>query len=238
MAQAVAVASAQPCVWMCAGLVSYRLCSRDFDCEHCPLDAALRGELATPSHALALLYRRTGEENVPTDRFYSTGHTWAQRLDPGTTWRVGIDAFAAALVGNIAGITCDESEQVHVGDALCTIDLGVGILRIGSPLPGRVLRRNYALAERPNQLLADPYDEGWLAELAADESDAAGLLTADAARRQLALDLRQCRRAMAFRLLESVTTSPARDGPEAFMRDLRNIIAGDHYVECVSDFIH
>lgn len=32
------------CVWMRAGVVTYKLCDRDFDCEHCPLDAALRNE--------------------------------------------------------------------------------------------------------------------------------------------------------------------------------------------------
>ena len=30
------------CVWMQGGLVSYKLCDRRLDCEHCPFDAALR----------------------------------------------------------------------------------------------------------------------------------------------------------------------------------------------------
>ena len=39
---------AEPCIWMSAGLVSYKLCDRDFDCGNCPLDAALRGNAAAP----------------------------------------------------------------------------------------------------------------------------------------------------------------------------------------------
>ena len=31
------------CVWMHAGVIRFRLCNRAFDCEHCPLDAALCG---------------------------------------------------------------------------------------------------------------------------------------------------------------------------------------------------
>jgi hypothetical protein len=31
------------CVWMLSGVLNYRLCDRDLDCEHCPLDRALRG---------------------------------------------------------------------------------------------------------------------------------------------------------------------------------------------------
>ena len=34
------------CVWMEAGVVGYKLCDREFDCDHCPFDAALRGEAA------------------------------------------------------------------------------------------------------------------------------------------------------------------------------------------------
>lgn len=35
--------NAQTCVWMEAGVISFWLCNREYDCEHCPLDAALRG---------------------------------------------------------------------------------------------------------------------------------------------------------------------------------------------------
>lgn len=34
---------AQACVWMEAGVLRYWLCNHDFDCDNCPLDAALRG---------------------------------------------------------------------------------------------------------------------------------------------------------------------------------------------------
>ena len=34
--------SCDNCVWVTAGVLNYKLCDRDFDCEHCPLDAALR----------------------------------------------------------------------------------------------------------------------------------------------------------------------------------------------------
>lgn len=32
-----------PCVWMSAGVLSYRLCDREYECERCPLFLALRG---------------------------------------------------------------------------------------------------------------------------------------------------------------------------------------------------
>lgn len=39
-----AAGSPTQCVWMQAGVVGYKLCDREFDCDRCPFDAALRGE--------------------------------------------------------------------------------------------------------------------------------------------------------------------------------------------------
>lgn len=32
-----------PCVWMSAGLVAFKLCDREGECESCPFDQAMRG---------------------------------------------------------------------------------------------------------------------------------------------------------------------------------------------------
>ena len=32
-----------PCVWVSAGVLSYRPCDREYECEGCPLYLALRG---------------------------------------------------------------------------------------------------------------------------------------------------------------------------------------------------
>lgn len=39
---------ALPCVWMSAGLVSFKLCDREGECEACPFDLAMRGVSAEP----------------------------------------------------------------------------------------------------------------------------------------------------------------------------------------------
>jgi len=45
----VTMRAAPTCVWMDAGVLTYRLCDRDFDCAHCPLNAALRGTALAPT---------------------------------------------------------------------------------------------------------------------------------------------------------------------------------------------
>jgi glycine cleavage system H lipoate-binding protein len=239
MEQQLVAVGAQPCVWMCAGLVSYRLCSRDFDCEHCPLDAALRGELPPVPQGRALLYRPDHGNGLPTDRRYSSGHTWAQRTaEESRIWRVGIDAFAATLIGCVRGISCEPFEHLAVDAPLCTIDMGVGALTIGAPFSGHVMHHNEALAALPDLLITSPFTDGWIAELMVDDASNDALLEPDAARRQLTLDLRRFRRNIAFRLLAATATGERSAGGLEEFSDLRNVIAGDHYVDCIRDFVH
>lgn len=53
----------QQCVWMQAGVVGYKLCDREFDCDRCPFDAALHGEAARDRRGREIerLYRKAEE---------------------------------------------------------------------------------------------------------------------------------------------------------------------------------
>lgn len=37
-----------PCVWMSAGLVAFKLCDREGECESCPFDRAMREPSGKP----------------------------------------------------------------------------------------------------------------------------------------------------------------------------------------------
>jgi glycine cleavage system H protein len=226
---------------MCAGLLRYRLCDRDFDCEHCPLDAALRGEHAASWHGVALLNRRAGHGALPDDRLYSTGHGWVQPLAQRTdVWRVGIDAFAATLLGWATEITWTAAPKHHErGEPICDINLGLGVLTMSAPVGGCLLRVNKALERQPALLITDPYEAGWLAEFdVVDEAAFTELLTGTRARQHLALDLRRFRRHVAFRLFADVASKDIAPPSAASISDLRNLIGGDQYVDCIRDFIH
>ena len=104
---------ALPCVWMTAGMVAYKLCTRDYDCENCPLDVALRGadnvsrvETGAGTHPAPV----TGEKqstsarwDFPADRRYHACHSWVLPLS-GRRVRCGVDAFAAHLLGQVTSV--------------------------------------------------------------------------------------------------------------------------------------
>jgi glycine cleavage system H lipoate-binding protein len=222
---------------MSAGLVTYKLCDRAFDCEHCPLDLALSGTGRETD-------RRDGAGAVefPDDLAYTPGHTWLRPAggEASARFRFGIDALAALLVGRTAGFRCDaDGRLVAAGETLGTLDVDAGGLALAAPIAGRVRRGNVALVEDPALASREPYERGWLVELAAERpEDAALLLRSEAAREQAALDLRHFRRRIALELLadpDDVGPTLA-DGGER-LTDLRRILGADAYLRLLRDLV-
>ncbi len=169
------------CVWMEAGVVDYRLCDRNLDCEACAFDRGMRpsGTRATP-----VTPGPTSEESLqirglrfPRDRFYDRHHMWA-RVEAGARVRVGLDALAASLLLQNHGLHPPSTEQrVGPGHASWDVIGRAGLLRLGSPITGRVTEVNRALLSSPRQMLADPYASGWVFTVAPSrlQRDLAGL---------------------------------------------------------------
>ena len=229
---------ARPCIWMSAGLVAYRLCDRDFDCEHCPLDAGLRGgapSLGTPVPADA------AENDVqvvfPPDRSYTEGHLWLRTTDEGST-QLGLDAFAARLIGRPRSVTFAAAGSfVRQGDTLCALRLEGGSLPITVPLAGIVADTNAALQGDAGIVGSEPYGEGWLATLTPSRpSEAEPFLDEAGAASRAELDLRRFRRLAALRLL----SDPAQVGPTladggARIWDLRAMLGPRSYLEVLRE---
>ena len=231
----------EPCVWMSAGLISYKVCDRGFDCENCPLDAALRGQMLAVTRHVAHIDRRTDEGLFPGDRLFTPGHLWVQAMshDDARIWRVGLDAFATALIGCATGVRCaPEREVLQRGDRICEVDLGLGSLSLSAPVAGRFVRANRMLQSHPDTLVTEPYGEGWILEIEGlDPSAILGLRPAPRAVEHTQQDLRRFRRTLALRLLSESGTADAHDPGQA-LRDLRHVLCGTHYVELLSQFVH
>src|SRR5512138_1096596 len=90
-----------PCVWMQAGVVDYKLCDRDYDCDHCPFDEALH----TRSNQQTFSRTRDNAESISVqgckvepNLFYHPEHTWA-RIEEGGMVRAGLDDFGQRILG-------------------------------------------------------------------------------------------------------------------------------------------
>ncbi len=107
--------------------------------------------------------------NLPEDVYYLVEkHVWAKPMDGGVL-RVGITAVAAKLSGGkLAALTVKAKnigQQVMQGKSLATVESSKFVGPVPAPVTGAVLRANEKLATDPNLATADPYGEGWVAEM-------------------------------------------------------------------------
>jgi glycine cleavage system H lipoate-binding protein len=229
-----------PCVWMRAGVLRYRLCDRDFDCASCPLDAVLRGGAGSLHNGAQSAAARLPLD-TPGDRLYAGGHTWVQpRLGRRKgLCRVGVDAFAAALIGGVSSVRWQIPTGVlRRGDPLCEIDLGVGVLRLRTPIGGRLVGCNHSLEQHPEWLVAEPFGSGWIGEVAGvDPVALMPLWGPESARSRTDVDLTEFRHEVARRLLSDPIWEDAPAGDGRPLTDLRRVFGGAGYMELLSRFI-
>jgi glycine cleavage system H protein len=225
----------EPCVWMSAGLLSYKLCDRNFDCDHCPLDAALRG-------APTVHETRGRGDAFPDDRLYSTGHTW---LKPSETddgrYRMGLDRFATSLITRPQHVQRRRpGRPCQPGQIVCEIELDRGRLRLATPIAAKPGRSNRVLDDDPGAIVTAPYGRGWILELVCvDEGGLGDLVPAQQARENARRDLRWFRRRVAQELLSGTeAVGPTLPDGGELITDLRQILDPARYLELLRELVH
>jgi len=106
---------------------------------------------------------------IPHGYAFHPGHTWLN--DEGhQNARIGLDAFAANLVGQIDSIDFAEMNRwVRQGQRLCTIKHGDRKVELLSPAEGVLTSINQRLQKNPELAVDDPYHTGWLCTIKAPE---------------------------------------------------------------------
>jgi glycine cleavage system H lipoate-binding protein len=138
---------------MTAGILSYQLCDRSFDCDRCPLDAAMRKCQPRPAQPGGKA-RALG---------YSANHCWVERRREDTV-RVGIEPrLAGALPMPRAIVLPTPGHEVRRGQSCVWIVLDEETFPVASPIDGEVSACHQHVADEP-RLIGDP-QAGWLFEL-------------------------------------------------------------------------
>ncbi len=224
--------SFNPCVWMTAGLVAYKLCDRSFECERCPLDRALRGEPGDFVPIRTDLSPRATAPDFRNDRRYHRSHTWV-KAKQGGSFRVGVDVLAASVLPPPRAVIFPASGAIVCqGRAGCWLEDEGGPIPLKMPVSGVVIRANEKLRAHPSLLLDAPYDGGWLLELCCPEAarESAKLMSAEAMRLQSQTDLRRLHRRLAL-LLRAPTVGACptlADGGQP-VADLRKTLGPSRY---------
>jgi glycine cleavage system H protein len=124
--------------------------------------------------------------DYPEELRYTKEHEWAVAEGDGTV-RVGITDFAQDALGDVVYVDLpEEGAEVRAGGPFGEVESTKSVSDLFSPVTGRVVGRNAALAETPELVNRDPYGEGWMVVIEPSEpGQLDGLMDAAAYRRMV-----------------------------------------------------
>jgi glycine cleavage system H protein len=119
--------------------------------------------------------------NVPGDRRYSKDHEWALSEDDGTI-RVGITDYAQDALGDVVFVELPRvGDVVTAGSTLGEVESTKSVSEFYAPVSGTVKEVHSELADEPQRINEDPYNDGWICAIEpSDPSQWDDLLTAEA----------------------------------------------------------
>ena len=114
--------------------------------------------------------------HIPEELRYNESHEWVRQEEDGTV-TVGITDHAQAQLGDLVYVELPEPGlSLQANESLGVVESVEAASDIYSPIGGRVVAVNTALADAPEQVNADPYGEGWLVRLAPEDPGEIGAL--------------------------------------------------------------
>jgi glycine cleavage system H lipoate-binding protein len=126
-----------------------------------------RGQPAAPkqlvfANAAAPRMVRDYGFDIPKGYCFHPGHTWV--LDEGRqNARVGLDSFAANLIGRIDRIEVAALNRwVRQGQKIWSVTRDGLTIDMVSPVEGVVVAVNQEVQKDPSLLIKDPYKDGWV----------------------------------------------------------------------------
>jgi len=117
---------------------------------------------------------------TPFELRYASSHEWARQEDDIVV--VGITDHAQDALGDVVYVELPElDEVVGAGDEAGVIESVKAASDIYAPVGGTIVELNELLEDAPELVNEDPYGEGWLFKIEAEDvSDLDELLDADA----------------------------------------------------------
>jgi glycine cleavage system H protein len=175
------------CIWMTAGVISFKLCPLDYDCEHCDFDEAMRSQVR--SKAAKSRPKKRGSETparpeesfrikrdsgkpppfftfpageVDRQTYVHTSHLWVRRVDE-QRWKAGIDELLAYVlpIPTKVGLSRIKAKVIQ-NEPFGRIHTEAGAIPLMAPLSGDFIQTNSCLESHPELVQRDPWGEGWL----------------------------------------------------------------------------
>jgi glycine cleavage system H protein len=121
--------------------------------------------------------------NIPSDLRYTKSHEWVRAAHGGApdgAVEIGITDHAQSALGDLVFVEVPQAGRaVNAGEASAVVESVKAASDVYSPVSGKVIASNGALATQPELLNQDPYGSGWLFRVQTNAPiDAAALMNA------------------------------------------------------------
>ncbi len=119
--------------------------------------------------------------NIPKDLRYAASHEWVRPEGDGV-FTVGISEHAQDLLGDMVFVELpDVGDEVSTGDDVAVAESVKAASDVYTPLTGEVVAVNEELEDSPELVNSDPYGDGWMFKIKAeDAAEFENLLDAEA----------------------------------------------------------
>ncbi|HVX94601.1 MAG TPA: glycine cleavage system protein GcvH [Polyangia bacterium] len=110
----------------------------------------------------------------PDDLLYTKDHEWARIEDKAgqKLATVGISRFAVDQLGDVTQVELPkEGESVKQAEVFGSVESVKAVSDLFAPFTGKVVKVNSPLADSPEYVNEDPYDEGWMIQIALANPD-------------------------------------------------------------------
>lgn len=115
---------------------------------------------------------------LPGDLLYTSEHEWLRQEEDGSV-TIGITDHAQSALGDLVYVELPEVGQaVETGGDMAVVESVKAASDVYSPVSGEVVAVNELLADEPEKVNADPYNDGWIARVRT-EGEADGTMTPD-----------------------------------------------------------
>lgn len=116
----------------------------------------------------------------PDDLYYDKEHVWA-RVEEDNIVTIGMTSLGQELAGEIVYVEVPRvGRSVNKGEAFMSMESGKWVGRVQSPVSGEIAEANEEVEWESTLVNEDPYGEGWLARIEANDlSELDSLMRAD-----------------------------------------------------------
>lgn len=118
---------------------------------------------------------------LPGDLLFTNDHEWLRREHDGTV-TIGITEHAATSLGDLVYVELPEvGQEVENAGEMAVVESVKAASDVYAPIAGSIVAINEDLADDPEKINNEPYEEGWIVRMTpSDDIDESELLTPDA----------------------------------------------------------